>query len=115
MTYLWVAIGGFFGAMARFKISGLLNKRFFPWGTFLINVSGSFLLGLLIGADITGGWQLLLGTGFMGAFTTFSTFHLEAVRLWINRRGSVSMYYLLASYILGLACAFAGIEWGLQI
>lgn len=111
MTYLWVAIGGFFGAIARFKISGWLNgRRVFPWGTFLINVSGSFLLGLLIGADVRGSWQLLLGTGFMGAFTTFSTFHLEAIRLWLNRQGTVSLYYLLASYVLGLACALAGLE-----
>lgn len=68
------------------------NKTSFPIATFLINITGAFLLGYIIGSGVTTGWQLLLGTGFMGAFTTFSTFKLESVQL-LNRKTLAHSFY----------------------
>lgn len=74
---MFVAIGGFFGAIARFWVSNQLNKKPFPFGTLLVNVLGAFLLGLLIGSGAGENSRLLFGTGFLGAFTTFSTWLFE--------------------------------------
>lgn len=115
MTFLLVAAGGFAGAASRYAISAALNGRTasgFPLGTFVINLMGSFLLGCLAGSEAGGTWQLLLGVGFAGAFTTFSTFNFEAMRLFINRKGTVSLYYLLTSYGAGLILALLGIRLG---
>lgn len=111
MSILLVAIGGFFGAIARFAVSNYVKARYggaFPYGTFFINVFGSFLLGLLLGANVDDHILLLLGTGFMGAFTTFSTFKLELTQLRAGRRGNVFLSYITASYVCGIAAAFCG-------
>lgn len=111
MTFLLVASGGFAGAVSRYAISIVLNGRTasgFPLGTFFINLTGTFLLGCLIGSAAGVTWQLLLGVGFAGAFTTFSTFNFEAVQLFINRKGTTALYYLLASYGAGLILANVG-------
>ncbi|MBS9802862.1 fluoride efflux transporter CrcB [Bacillus cereus] len=112
---LLVAAGGFFGAITRFAISNWFKKRNktpFPIATFLINITGSFLLGYIIGNGITTGWQLLLGTGFMGAFTTFSTFKLESVQLLNRKKLYIFLLYLSATYIIGIAFAFLGMRIG---
>ncbi|MBE5107021.1 fluoride efflux transporter CrcB [Bacillus thuringiensis] len=115
MGALLVAIGGFFGAITRFTISNWFKKRnktLFPIATFLINITGAFLLGYIIGDGITTNWQLLLGTGFMGAFTTFSTFKLEAVQL-LNRKNFITfLLYLSTTYIIGILFAFLGMKLG---
>ncbi|MGN6244858.1 MAG: fluoride efflux transporter CrcB, partial [Motilibacteraceae bacterium] len=87
MTVLMVAIGAALGAPARYLTDRAVQQRhetLFPWGTFLVNLVGSFLLGLLTAAA-TGGLDprvlALAGTGFCGALTTFSTFGYETVRL----------------------------------
>lgn len=111
MNLVFVAIGGFFGAMARFAVSNVVKSRYqgaFPYGTFFINVLGSLLLGLLVGAHVDNRVFLLCGTGFMGAFTTFSTFKLELTQLRANRKGNVFLSYLTASYVAGIAAAFCG-------
>ena len=95
MEALLVATGGFFGAITRFAISNWFKrtKTSFPIATFLINITGAFLLGYIIGNGVTTGWQLLLGTGFMGAFTTFSTFKLESIQLF-NRKTLAYYFYI---------------------
>ncbi|PFJ17525.1 fluoride efflux transporter CrcB [Bacillus cereus] len=110
-----VATGGFFGAITRFAISNWLKKRnktSFPIATFGINITGAFLLGYIIGKGITTGWQLLLGTGFMGAFTTFSTFKLEAVQLLNRKNFSIFLIYIITTYIIGILFAFLGMKLG---
>ncbi|PLS04303.1 fluoride efflux transporter CrcB [Neobacillus cucumis] len=110
-----VAAGGFFGALSRFGLSKLIKRRYpstFPIATFIINLLGSFLLGLIFGANLENTWRLLLGTGFMGAFTTFSTFKLENIQLQANRNWKVSILYLGLSYTLGIVLAFIGIKLG---
>lgn len=86
---LAVAVGGFIGAPSRYlldrEISGRVESDNLPWRTFVINITGSLLLGVLVGLSITGHVpdvvKALLGTGFCGAYTTFSTFSFETVRM----------------------------------
>ncbi|MGG3470065.1 fluoride efflux transporter CrcB [Neobacillus pocheonensis] len=109
---LLVSIGGFFGAICRFALSKLIqsrNKTSFPFGTFIVNLSGAFLLGLLFGIQINGQLNALFGVGFMGAFTTFSTLKLEAEQLREAKKVSVFYRYLFFTYGLGLIFTFCGI------
>ncbi|MDA1679767.1 MULTISPECIES: fluoride efflux transporter CrcB [unclassified Bacillus cereus group] len=115
MEALLVATGGFFGAITRFAISNWfkkINKTSFPIATFLINITGAFLLGYIIGNDVTTSWQLLLGTGFMGAFTTFSTFKLESIQLFNRKNFGILFLYLSATYMIGILFAFLGMKLG---
>ncbi|WP_462412707.1 fluoride efflux transporter CrcB [Neobacillus sp. Marseille-QA0830] len=107
-----VAVGGFFGAMSRFGISQFIKSRYpstFPFATLWINLLGSFLLGVIFGVNAANLWRLLLGTGFMGAFTTFSTFKLENVQLLEKGNWQVAGLYLAISYSCGILLAFLGI------
>jgi CrcB protein len=91
-----VAVAGGVGAATRFVVDGLVKDRLgsaYPWGTTVINVSGSFALGLLTGlalqAVVTPEWKAVLGTGLLGGYTTFSTASVETVRLLAaGRRGA---------------------------
>lgn len=112
-----VLIGGFFGAIFRFGISQWVKKRFsfaFPVATLAVNLIGAFLLGFLVGSKVGAPWQTLLGTGFMGAFTTFSTFKLENIQLYVQRKWRLLAGYLAASYIGGIFLAFIGMAMGLH-
>nr|WP_304214679.1 fluoride efflux transporter CrcB [Fredinandcohnia onubensis] len=115
VNIILVGVGGFFGAITRFAVSQFINKKFsfrIPIATLLVNLSGSFLLGFIIGMGIGGYAFLLLGTGFMGAFTTFSTFKLEGIQLHIGKRKKDFFIYNLLSYGGGIMLAFIGIEVG---
>ena len=110
MTIAIIMLGAFFGAMARFGIGQLVKTwttSMFPWATLFVNVSGSFLLGYLYASNAGSSLMLGLGVGFLGSFTTFSTFKLEVMRFvakdWI-RFG----IYLVATYVLGLVAAYLG-------
>jgi CrcB protein len=115
MSFLLVAVAGALGAMARFSLDGWVTERTggtWPWGTFVINVSGSLLLGVITGLVLFHGLpdapRLLLGVGFCGAFTTFSTFGYEAVRLAEGENGLPAGAYALGSMVAGIAAAAAG-------
>ncbi|MDP7977042.1 fluoride efflux transporter CrcB [Bacillus multifaciens] len=115
MNILLVSIGGFFGAIARFYISTIAKEKYgdsFPYGTFFINIIGSFLLGLLYGTGVAKMWILLCGTGFMGAFTTFSTYQLEMIQLIHKREGQKAFLYFVMSYVIGIGSAFVGFYMG---
>ena len=118
MPYLLVGLGGFIGAIARFEVAraiGALFESRFPWGTFAINVSGSFLLGVLsvIVAQKTApdseALRLALGVGFLGAFTTFSTFEFETHALFDDGSWVMALANMIASLLLGLVAVRAGI------
>ncbi len=116
---LAVAVGGFFGAPTRFLVDRYVTGRFasqLPWGTFLVNASGSLLLGVLAGLALAGSLPPLLvaglGTGFCGAYTTFSTFSFETLRLAESGRLAEAGANLLASVGVGLAAAAAGVALG---
>ncbi|THE13417.1 fluoride efflux transporter CrcB [Bacillus timonensis] len=110
-----VAVGGFLGAISRFGLSNFIKGRYpsaFPIATLFINLIGSFLLGLIFGAHLENTWKLLFGTGFMGAFTTFSTFKLENIQLLAKRNWKEVLLYLGISYTFGILLAFIGIKLG---
>jgi len=112
-TYLLVALGGIAGANARYVVSNLAAGRWgvaFPYGTLLINISGSALLGFLLGAlpSAAGGWRVLLGTGFCGGFTTFSTFAFETVALAERSQRRGAFVNAVGSTILCVGAAALG-------
>ena len=76
-VWIGVAVLGALGAYARYTVS---SRWPVPWGTLVVNVTGAFVLGLLTGLSVTGDTLLLLGTGFLGAYTTFSTWMVESLR-----------------------------------
>ncbi|KRN28203.1 hypothetical protein IV38_GL001657 [Lactobacillus selangorensis] len=111
MTAVWVGLGAIIGALARVHLSSWLNRLWdyaFPLPTFLINLTGSFLLGLIWGAQLIPAQYAFLGTGVMGGYTTFSTFNRETVLLFHGRRKWVALAYNLSSYLLGILLAFCG-------
>lgn len=115
-AYLLVGAGGFFGAIARFGISRLAARQCLriPYGTLFVNLSGSFLLGI-IAALGSSAVSLLFGTGFMGAYTTFSTLQLESLQLWRRPDKRGLLLYGLYSYLPGIALAFAGYGIGIWL
>jgi len=111
-SLLLVAIGGACGAVARYAISEWIPSEF-PWGTLLVNILGSFLLGVLVSAGIanehvTPEMLLLIGTGALGAFTTMSTFSLDLIQLVDAGERMPAVSYMLANFILCPLSAFIG-------
>ena len=101
MTLLLVALGGAVGAAVRFVVAHHLDSRV-PWGTLLVNVAGSFLLGLWSGLALEGNAMALLGVGFCGGFTTYSAFAVQThARGWAGGTAYAGATIVLAL----LACA----------
>ena len=116
MTVLLVALGAAVGAPLRYLVDRAVQSRHdsvFPWGTFAVNVAGSFILGLLVRGTavhaVPGSLAALLGTGLCGALTTYSTFGYETVRLLEERSRQFAVLNAAASVVAGLAAAFGGI------
>lgn len=110
-----LAVVGGLGAMARFLLDGAVSSRLgraFPFGTLAVNLTGAFALGALYGAAVGGDALRLAGVGFLGAYTTFSTWALEAHRLGEDGRTRLGPANLLVSLALGLGCAWLGRELG---
>ncbi len=115
-TWIVFLIAAAIGAPARYLLDGWVQDRTrgaFPWGTFTVNVSGCFLLGVLTGLRPLPrprrDHATVLGTGGLGAYTTFSTFTFETVRLAEEGAVDEAFRYAAASVIVGLAAAAAGI------
>ena len=114
---LVVGAGGFFGAVARFLVNTNIASRYghsFPWATFVINVSGSFVLGLmatLITHQVltNPNWRLFATIGFVGAYTTFSTFEYESARLGLSW---AALANLAGSVAAGYGAVWLGIRLG---
>jgi len=116
--YIYVGIGGVLGAISRYAISKAINERIgfvFPVGTLVVNITGAFLLSLLLGLGIAHqgpagkGLELALTTGFLGAYTTFSTFSYEALQLIQDGEHFRALGYVTLSVIFGLLAAWLGI------
>jgi CrcB protein len=122
-TIVGVGIAGAVGALARYGLGGLVSERLpgaFPWGTFLINASGSFVLGflfVLLTERLTASPALRtsLTIGFVGAYTTFSTFSFETVRLLEDGALGLAALNVAASVGAGLLAAWLGISVGRAI
>ena len=114
---LSVALGGGMGAVCRAACSHFIKAYWhgsFPLATFCINLLGSFVLGILGAWSLSAQLYALLGTGFLGGFTTFSTLHVEALNLLRGKLPAVGMGYLCTSYLCGIAAAVAGLALGMQ-
>ncbi|MFD4506116.1 fluoride efflux transporter CrcB [Streptomyces sp. NPDC058457] len=116
MNWLLVVLGAVAGAPLRYLTDRAVQARHdsvFPWGTFVVNVTGCLILGLLTGAASAGAasphLQLLLGTGLCGALTTYSTFSYETLRLTETGAGLYAAANVVASLVAGLGAAFAGV------
>ena len=112
-----IAIAGAIGALARYGIDGFISRRSrgaFPWGTFVVNISGAFVLGLVF-TLATEKWGLApwlrsaITIGFLGAYTTFSTLSFETYRLAEDRALGLAAANMLGSCAAGLAAIYAGI------
>ncbi|MET9732100.1 fluoride efflux transporter CrcB [Streptomyces sp. NPDC006458] len=116
MNWLLVVVGGMIGAPLRYLTDRAVQSRHdsvLPWGTFVVNISGSLILGLLTGAAVAGAagshLQLLLGTGLCGALTTYSTFSYETLRLTEDGARGYALANAAGSVLVGLGAAFAGV------
>jgi CrcB protein len=110
---VWIAVAlvGGLGASARLLLHRLIERRVgraFPFGTFAINISGSLVLGLLIGLAVTGDLLLIAGTATIGSYTTFSTWMLETQRLAEDGKLRGATLNIVASLVLGVAAAALG-------
>jgi fluoride exporter len=116
VTWLLVAVGAAVGAPMRYLIDRGVQARhdsLFPWGTFAANVTGSLILGLIVGgtlaAAVPGSLVALVGTGFCGALTTYSTLSFETVRLLEQRATFYGLLNAGASIVAGLGAASVGL------
>lgn len=116
-SLLLVGTGGFLGSMARYAVAYTVGKMVnttFPLGTFLINIAGCFIIGLLYGlfqkeGNAQSSAWLILATGFCGGFTTFSAFALENVTLLKQQLNTTAILYTAASVVIGLLLCKLGI------
>ena len=114
---LLVAFGGALGAVARFLVGAGFVRRFgsgWPWGTLFINLSGCFLIALFLTAtserftEVSPNWRYLFPVGFVGAYTTFSTYEYETARLWELGQAGGALLYVIASNVLGFCAVLLG-------
>ncbi len=107
---LLIGIGGFLGSVARYVIGNPFNTPAFPYGTFMVNAFGCFLIGLVIGLDQRFGlgapWKLFLATGICGGFTTFSAFSVETLTLLQEQKIALALFYSGGSVLLGLCSCY---------
>lgn len=122
MLVLYIALGGAFGAVARYTLSSWIHSwagSDFPWGTFTINAIGSLLIGLslhyLDATDATPELRALVTVGILGAFTTFSTFTYEAIVLLQEGAWARAAAYTLGSLAIGLLAAGSGLYIGARL
>jgi len=119
MIWIGVALAGGCGAAARFTLDFYITQRTgggWPWGTWTVNVTGSLLIGILIGAatviDIPAEWIIILGGGFIGAYTTFSTWMYETIRLIDDRAWRAAGANIVAGIFTGPLTAGLGMVAG---
>jgi fluoride exporter len=123
VKYLMIGIGGFAGAVTRFWLGSLIGGKMgtrFPYGTFVINISGSFLIGLILtflAARVywNPNWRYLIPIGFLGAYTTFSAFEYETLRTVQNGQYLTSFLNVTLSVVVGFAAVWAGVAAGRSI
>lgn len=118
LTYLWIAFGGALGSVGRFALSSLAARSFgetFPWGTLLVNVAGSFVIGVFAALTSSDGrWlaptdaRMFVAVGLCGGFTTFSSFSLQTLNLLRNGEPAAALGNIVGSVALCLLGVWAG-------
>lgn len=123
MSYLLIAVFGAAGAVSRYAVDGWVADAThgqFPWGTFVVNIAGAFLLGLLIAVTTERllphpNWRIALGVGFLGSFTTFSTYAYETVKLAEDGAIGIALLSTVALVSIGILAAAVGLAAGRAI
>jgi CrcB protein len=116
-NFFLIAIGGALGSMSRYGCQKWIYQHYphpFPIGTFVVNITGSFLIGLLFGLIeknnfLSPEWRILLITGFCGGYTTFSTFSFETISLLREGQYLYASLYVLLSVLVGVLAVWAGV------
>ena len=117
MNYLLVFVGGGLGSTLRHAVNVICARGFgtaFPYGTFIINITGSTVMGLIAGylafkAEASQPWRLFLMTGILGGYTTFSAFSLDAVLLYERGETSLAVFYVVGSVVFAIAGLVGGL------
>jgi fluoride exporter len=117
VRFLWVALGGALGSLARYTLGAWVFSRMgtrFPYGTFVINITGCFIIGLVLTIldthmELPSAWRLAVPIGFVGAYTTFSTFEFETYRL-AQDGPAIALLYVGSSVVLGYLAVYLGIQ-----
>jgi len=119
VNVLLVALGGAIGSAARYLVGAFVANRFgpdFPWGTFIVNVSGSFLIGVILslvgGGQLPAGARLFLAIGVMGGYTTFSTYSNETLQLIQGGEFGAATFNALGQVVAGLVGVYLGVVLG---
>lgn len=119
MNVLLVALGGAIGSAARYLVGAFVANRFgpdFPWGTFIVNVSGSFFIGVILslvgGGQLPAGARLFLAVGVMGGYTTFSTYSNETLQLVQGGEVGAAMFNALGQVVAGFIGVYLGVVLG---
>jgi CrcB protein len=114
---LLIGVGGGIGSIFRYLCQKWIYQLYphpFPWGTFLVNISGCLLIGIFFAGTAKnspdpGDWRLFLTTGLCGGFTTFSAFAFENMNMLKNGDISRALFYTLGSAVIGILAVFAGV------
>ena len=118
MTYVLVAIGGAAGSLVRYILGKFISEKSnntFPIGTFIINITGAILLGIVSTVGVSNNMILLLADGFLGAYTTFSTFMYEGFNLFKEKENLNAFIYILCSLVLGIVGYYLGTKIGIIV
>lgn len=114
--HLYIGIGGILGSLSRYYVSGIVDQGFhsdFPIGTFIINITGCFILGFFLTAvlefiEMDSNYRLAVSTGFIGSYTTFSTFTNEINTMLIKHNLIISGVYIISSFAIGILSIWLG-------
>jgi fluoride exporter len=114
-NFLLVGLGGGIGSIFRYASHLIFSSRQFPISTLLVNILGSFIIGLVFAYSIKAegigaNWKLFLATGICGGFTTFSAFSMENVQLLLNGKYGAAGVYIIASMVTGILAALLGFK-----
>ncbi|SKA96797.1 CrcB protein [Caloramator quimbayensis] len=115
MEYLLLGVGGALGSITRYKLGKMIAEKHsttYPIGTFIINITGALLLGILSSLNSNKNVYILLGDGFLGAYTTFSTFMYEGFNLFQENEKINAFIYILSTLILGIIGYTIGLKIG---
>ena len=123
LKYVMVGVGGCLGSILRFWLGSYIGGRMgtrFPYGTFVINVTGSFLIGLVfafltVKTDWSPNWRYLIPIGFIGGYTTFSSFEYETLRTIQDGQLGLGLLYVGLSVFLGFVAVWGGVATGRAI
>jgi len=114
-NFLLVGLGGAVGSMLRYAVYLLLTVKDFPYATMVVNIIGSFIIGMVLALSIKddnflNDWKLFLATGICGGFTTFSAFSAENMSLLQNGKSMLAVIYIISSIAAGIAAAWLGFK-----